>query len=205
MKAKVKICGIKTIEAAQAAFDAGVDFLGFKFVPASKRLISAETAKLIIDELPKGIFKVGVFMNADIVDINNLINILKLDYVQLHGSEQAEYLSLIKGAKIIKTFSLSADFDVAKTLEKMKKYKVDYFLLDREKQGKGELLNLDKVCKLATTFPIILSGGLTSENVKEAVRVAQPYAVDVATGVETEGKKDIEKIKKFIREVKQYE
>lgn len=202
MTMKVKICGIKTIEEAQAAFDAGADFLGFNFVPASKRLISTETAKLIIDKLPKEILKVGVFKDEDILKINKLINYLKFDYVQLHGNESPEYVAQIKGAGIIKTVSLPTDFDVEKTLEKMKKHQVDYFLLDREMQGTGKLLNPAKVRQLTSIFPIILAGGLTVENVAEAVGIARPQVIDVAAGVETDGAKDKNKIMEFIQTVK---
>lgn len=202
MNVKVKICGIKTLEAAQAAVDAGSDFLGFNFVPTSKRLISAEIAKQIISQLPKKVSKVGVFLDADVPEVNKLIDYLNLDYVQLHGDESPEYLRSINNAKIIKTFSLVSDFDVEGTTKRMKMYKVDYFLLDREKQGRGELLRSEKVRQLTSIFPIILSGGLIIDNVAEAVQVAKPKAVDVAAGVETNGEKDIEKIIRFIKNAK---
>ncbi|MBI4990805.1 phosphoribosylanthranilate isomerase [Candidatus Gottesmanbacteria bacterium] len=215
MKTKVKICGIKTIEAAQAALDAGADFLGFNFVPPSKRFIKPEIVKKIssrLRDVPDGaslrsnnIKIVGVFQNEKIDVINKIINYLKLDYVQLHGNESPKYIDRIENAGIIKTFSLPSEFDVEKTIEQMKKYKVDYFLLDREKQGKGELLNLNKVCKLTDLFPIILSGGLTGENVSEIVKETEPNAIDVASGVEINGVKDLELIKQFIKNAKNYD
>lgn len=199
---KVKICGIQTLDAAQAAFDAGADFVGFNFVPISKRLIDSEVAKRIIDGLPKGILKVGVFMNENLLRINKLVNYLTLDYVQLHGNESPDYIARIHNAAVIKTFALLSDFDVEETMEKMKTYKADYFLLDREVQGRGELLNLKKVERLTSVFPMILGGGLTPENVADAVKSAKPQAVDVAGGVETDGEKDKDKIIKFIQEVR---
>lgn len=205
MKCKVKICGIKTVEAAQAAFDAGADFLGFNFVQTSKRLISIEVAKEIISEFPKKIFKVGVFMDADISMINKLVQYLEFDYVQLHGNESLQYASSIQGAKIIKTLSLPFDFDIEETIIKMRKYNVDYFLLDREEQGKGELLNIDKVRQLTSIFPIILAGGLMVENVADIVHLTKPLVVDVAGGVETNGTIDKEKIINFISVAKQYD
>lgn len=205
MKTKVKICGIQTLNAAQVAYDAGADFLGFNFVPASKRLIDSEAAKRIINGLPKGILKVGVFMNENILDINQLVNYLKLDYVQLHGNESPDYAAGIHNAAVIKTFALPSNFDVEETTEKMTNYKVDYFLLDREVQGRGELLDPGKVCELTSIFPIILGGGLTPENVAGAVKSAKPQAVDVAGGVETNGEKDEEKIIKFTKEAKSYD
>lgn len=205
MNVKVKICGIKTNEAAQAASDAGADFLGFNFVPSSKRYIRLEKAKEIIDDLLGTVAKVGVFMDADISEVNKLINYLKLDYVQLHGNELPDYVERIENAQVIKTISLPADFNVEETIKKMKKYRVDYFLLDREIQGRGELLNPKKVCELTSVFPIILGGGLTVENVVNIVQLTKPQIVDVAGGVETNGAKDLEKIKKFIKNAKKYD
>ncbi|OGG19850.1 hypothetical protein A3D03_00305 [Candidatus Gottesmanbacteria bacterium RIFCSPHIGHO2_02_FULL_40_13] len=245
MTIKVKICGIQTLEAAQAASDAGADFLGFNFVRSSKRYIRLETAKEIIEELkmeyschceprakqsrpnvlkPNGIAAVrctsdlamttnhrlqvktvGVFQNEKLDLANKLISYLKLDYVQLHGNESPEYISLIQGTGIIKSFSLDADFDLEETMKKISKYKADYILLDRKKQGRGELLNLDKVSRLTKLFPIILAGGLYPENVSRVLSIAKPYAVDVAGGVEVNGKKDKEKIVQFIKLAKNYE
>lgn len=205
MKVKVKICGIKTLEAAKNSIPAGADFLGFNFVPVSKRYIRPAEAKKIIDELPKSVMKVGVFRDTDISEINNLINFLGLDYVQLHGNKSREYLDLIKGARIIKTLSLFSDFDIEETKKKMKKYDVDYYLLDREVQGRGELLNPERVRELTSLFPIILAGGLIVDNVADYIHLTKPIAVDVAGGVETNGEKDREKIIKFVKEAKQYD
>lgn len=205
MKIKVKICGIKTIEAAQAASDAGADFLGFNFVPMSKRFIKPAKAQEIIGRLPKRVATVGVFLDAEPKEVNNLISYLKLDYVQLHGNESPKYIGRIKNAGKIKTFSLPSEFDVEKIRGNLKKYKVDYFLLDREKQGSGELLNLDKIRKLTDIFPIILAGGLTIDNVMDSISSARPCGIDVASGVEINGKKNSEKIKQFIKKAKSYE
>lgn len=199
---KVKICGIKSYIEAKVCTEAGADFLGFNFVSASRRFIQPEKVKEIVDALPRSVAKVGVFMNADLMVINQLTNYLKLDLVQLHGLEPPEYLNSVKRIGIIKTFSLPADFNIAKTMEEMTKYHADYFLLDREVQGRGELLNPDKVRKLTSLFPVILAGGLTVGNVVEIVKSARPQAIDVAGGVETNGRKDPGKIIKFIQEVK---
>ena len=206
MKVKVKICGIQTLEAAQAASDAGADFLGFNFVRSSKRYIEPKKAKEICSQLrSNSINIVGVFQNEKFDVVNKLVSSLKLDYVQLHGNESPEYISLIQGAGIIKSFSLDPDFDMEKTVKKINKYKTDYILLDREKQGRGELLNLDKVSRLTKLFPVFLAGGLTPENVSRVLSIAKPYAVDVAGGVEVNGKKDKEKIVQFIKLAKNYE
>lgn len=202
MKVKVKICGIKTLETAQAAFDAGADFVGFNFVSTSKRYIEPEKAKKISSRLGENNIKlVGVFQNEKIDVVNKLISYLKLDYVQLHGNESPEYIKRIDNAKILKTFSLPADFDIKSTIKKMKNYNVDYFLLDREAQGKGKLLNPDKVRELTSIFPIILGGGLTVENIVNILQITKPQAVDVAGGIETNGVKDNNKIFQFIEKV----
>jgi phosphoribosylanthranilate isomerase len=205
MKTKVKICGIKTLEVAQSSIIAGAGFLGFNFVPTSKRYIQPEKAKAIIDKLSRSAINVGVFRDEKLEMVNQLIDYLNLDDVQLHGNESLEYVNLIENAGIIKTFSLDADFNIEETINKMKKYNVDYFLLDRKERGRGELLNLDKVRELTSNFPIILAGGLTPENVAEAVRLAKPHVVDVAGGVENDGQKDKNKIIKFIKNAKQYD
>lgn len=203
---KVKICGIKTIEDAKAAYDAGADFLGFNFVPISKRYIKPETAEEIISHLRyKNIRFVGVFQNEKLDKVNKLINFLGLDYVQLHRDESMEYVNQIENTKVIRTITLPTDFDVKEIINKMKKYKVDYFLLDRKVQGVGESLNPDKVRQLTSNFPIILAGGLTTENVASYVRLTKPQIVDVAGGIETDGAKDLNKIKKFIINSKKYE
>ena len=202
MSAKVKICGLRTRAAARVAFAEGADFLGFNFIPTSKRYITQDKAKEIIGELPKEVKVVGVFQNESIEEIKKAIDSLKLDFVQLHGDESPEYHGLTQYAGVIKVFSLESDFDLPKTISEMEKYDVDYFLVDRKYQGRGEPLDPERVRGLTSLFPIILAGGLTVENVKETVRIAQPFAVDVAGGVETEGEQDLEKIKEFIRRAK---
>lgn len=202
MKVRVKVCGIRTIETVQAAIKFGADFLGFNFVPTSPRYISQPKAKEIIGSFNKEIKVVGVFQNESIEDIKKSISFLKLDFVQLHGQESPYYDVLTQYAGVIKAFSLNSDFDIAETISQMQKYDVDYFLVDRRYQGEGEPLDPERVRGLTSKFPIILSGGLTLENVREAVRVARPKVVDVAGGVETDGEQDMDKIARFIQAAK---
>lgn len=205
MTIKIKICGIQTLEAAQAATDAGADFLGFNFIESSSHFIEPKKAKEIIDKITKQVKKVGVFQNEKLERVETISRLLNLDFMQLHGTESPDYAAQINFAKVIKTFSLTANFNVLKTIEKMKDYKVDYFLLDRKVQGRGKPLNLRKVKKLISLFPIFLAGRLTPENVSRILSIAKPYAVDVAGGVETDGVKDRRKIIKFIKNAKKYE
>lgn len=102
MKTYIKICGIRSVESACAAAESGADFLGFNFVKSSKRYIDPEKAKEIIDKLPKGVTKVGIFQNEEPSMINNLIEYLNLDHVQFHGEETKEFCSQIYKAGIIK-------------------------------------------------------------------------------------------------------
>lgn len=202
MKVKVKICGIRTIEVAKAASDAGADFLGFNFVPFSKRYISVYQAKEIIALIQRKVKIVGVFQNEGIEKIKKIVKLLNLDYVQLHGSEEDDYQIFRKYTGVIKAFSLSYDFDIEQTKRLIQKFDADYFLLDRKIQGEGKPLDLRSVRKITFSYPVILAGGLEADNVREAVAIAQPKVVDVAMGVETYGRQDIRKIKEFIMRAK---
>jgi phosphoribosylanthranilate isomerase len=197
MRTLVKICGVRTIDAAQAAVRHGADFIGLNFVPASKRFIDFDNA-LKIAEAVRGKAKIaGVFQNQKSDDINSIADKLGLDFVQLHGSEDHEFAKKIK-TRIVKSLSAeSKDLD-----EMIKNYPAEYFLLDRKIQGQGEMVD-QKIAKLfAKDYKVFLAGGLTPENVFETVRKVRPFAVDVAGGVETDGKQDLEKIKLFIKRAK---
>lgn len=202
MNTLVKICGIRSRESAEAALQSGADFLGFIFVPDSKRYIKPETAKPIIDKVRKNIKIVGVFKNLSIEEVNQISQFLGLDYVQLHGEESVEFGAQVN-TRVIKAFPLKSDFDVNEVREKMKMYKADYFLLDRKKQGEGEILDLERGGILSSEFPVIFAGGLTPGNVAKIIEVVRPYAVDVVSGIETDGTEDLGKIKKFIENTKE--
>lgn len=189
----VKICGIRTIEAAVAALDAGADFLGFNFVPTSKRYIDPKDAEKIIEEIEiSGVELVGVFQNEEFGKVNKIAASLGLDYVQLHGEEDNEYISKI-------------DFPVIKSItlnDNPRLINAEYFLLDR-KGRTGEVVDLEKAAILAKEVTLFLAGGLTPENVSEIVVKVQPFAVDVAGGIETDGVQDLDKIKLFIENAKE--
>jgi len=198
----VKICGIKTLSDAQTATSAGADFLGFNFVPTSRRCISEETAEDIIaglgDKRPK---LVGVFQNQPAEFVNALATKLGFDFIQLHGEESPEYCAEIR-TPVIKAFGLDSDFNTEEVFKRLSGYRVAFYMLDR-KGRTGELLNSQKVAELAKKFPIILAGGLTPENVRATITSAGTIqTVDVAVGVERDGEKDAEKIKKFVNEAR---
>lgn len=201
MKPKVKICGITTLEDAKSALALGADFLGFNFVPTSKRYIHPVAAKRIIDEVGQKAKIVGVFKDESADMVNTTAQFLSLDFVQLHGSEDESYVTRVL-TPVIKVFQLPSDFDARDVIAQMKQYNAAYFLLDREKQGQGKLLNKENVAEVASVMSVFLAGGLTPENVNGFAMLAKPYAMDVAKGVETDGKKDKEKMQAFINNVK---
>lgn len=188
---RVKICGIRTVEAAIIACDSGADFLGFNFVSSSKRYIDSSAAKKIIDKIRGKIKIVGVFQNEQVETVNKIADLLGLDFVQMHGNEDNIYISQVK-FPVIKSFTL---------LDNPQKIDVQYLLLDRVDR-EGALVDLQKAAEIAQEFPLFFAGGLTSENVSDIVCKVRPYGVDVAGGVETNGKQDIKKIRLFIERVK---
>jgi len=195
---KVKICGIRTYEAAVAAIDAGADFLGFNFAPTSKRFIAPLDALSIIQKIrsrSESVRIVGVFENQSVEEVNTIVQSLRLDFVQLHGQEKGEYLQKIV-CPIIKRV-LPSDEKVA-----LYQLPVRHFLLDREIQGLGNRIDMQTAKNFTKSLSLFLAGGLTPENVSETVVLVRPFAVDVASGIETNGKEDIRKIRLFIQNAK---
>lgn len=192
MSVKVKICGIRTINAAKATIDAGADFLGFNFVPTSSRFIDPAKALKIIKVIRGKIKIVGVFQNERLEKVIQLAKDLQLDFVQLHGQENNDYINKI-GLPAIKAVRIDDKVNL----------KTPYILIDRNEQGKGQMINLEKAAKLAVKFPIFLAGGLTPDNVATVIKQVKPFAVDVAGGIETDGRQDLQKIKEFIKKAKE--
>jgi len=188
---QVKICGIRTVEAAQAAVDAGADFLGFNFVPSSKRYIDPKSATEIINYIRGKIKIVGVFQNSTATYVNKTASDLGLDLVQLHGNEDNGYINKIK-IPVIKAIQIN---------DKPEAIQAAYFLLDRPNR-KGRSVNLEKAAQLALKFDLFFAGGLNPDNVDNVIRRVRPFAVDVAGGIEKNGMQDIQKIKKFIKNAK---
>lgn len=193
---KVKICGIRNKESAVAAECAGADFIGFNFIPTSKRFIHPSEAKKIISRLLGKVKVVGVFQNAESVEVNRIISLVGLDYVQLHGQEDAQYVKKIKG-KVIKTITPDS-----MTREIIQTYNADFILLDRQKQGEGEMVDREKAKQIRSRFQTFIAGGLTPENVAEVISSIKPFGVDVAGGIETKGVVDSTKIQLFIQTAK---
>jgi phosphoribosylanthranilate isomerase len=200
-KVKVKICGIRSTETALAAVAAGADYLGFNFVSESKRFIDPEDAAFIIEKVSMRAKMVGVFKNAPAVYVNGIAENIGLDYVQLHGDEDQAYIEKLR-FPVIKAISVAATSETNATIRFMKKLSVHFYLLDRVKQGAGEMIPAEKARKIGEEFPIFLAGGLTPKNVLNAIQAVNPYAVDVAGGIETDGKEDKRKIREFVKNSK---
>ncbi len=200
---RIKICGITSELDAQRAAKAGAWAVGFIFYKKSPRYISPFKAKKIIDTLPPFVTPVGVFVNHNAGAMRDIINHCGLRVVQLHGDEDHHYCHRLKryNVKTIKVFRVGPDFDP----KVMEPFKVDAFLFDTFDKnnygGTGKTFdwNMLKQIKSTNDVPIILSGGLSTKNVIEAVNSWKPYAVDVNSGVEeAPGKKDHKKMKDFI-------
>ena len=193
MPTRVKICGITTWEDARLSIDLGASALGFNFYPPSPRAVSPADAWSIIRRLPPFVEAVGVFVNWPPLVVDALARALRLGSVQLHGAESpVEVDELIRKQRVIKAVQVKPGFRVAS----LARYRAaDALLLDgysRELHG-GTGRKLDwNVARQARRYGrIVLAGGLKPENVAEAIRVAQPYAIDVASGVEARpGRKD---------------
>src|SRR5215813_2437340 len=203
-RVKVKICGIRTLEEAEAAISAGAYSLGFNFWPRSARYVEPLAVQEFIKRLSPLISTVGVFVDEDANRIMSIASQLGLQAIQLHGDESPEFCELLKSIKTIKAFRVSEDFD----LSVINKYHVDMALLDSNVNGRyggtGQRFDWRIAVEAKKLSPIILAGGLTLENVGEAIKQVQPDAIDVCSGVEAEpGRKDFDKIQKFMNIVTQ--
>ena len=202
---KVKICGITNLADAMAAADAGADALGFIFCDNSPRFVTVETAATFARQLPPFLVKVGVFVNPPEALVFRAVAECGLNLAQFHGDETPEFCGQF-GVMSMKAFRIRD----AESLGELPQYATDAWLLDAYSKdklgGTGEKFNWDlavEAQKLAAGRPVFLAGGLTPENVAEAIRRVQPYGVDVSSGVEAApGRKDHEKVRKFVRQAK---
>jgi phosphoribosylanthranilate isomerase len=211
---RVKICGIRTLEAAQAAVEAGAHALGFVFAP-SLRQVTPQEAERIIRELPPFVSRVGVFVDTPRQEVVEIARVCRLDALQFHGREAPDYC-LGWQQQVIKAFRLRD----GSVLEQMDRYQVDACLLDAyvpgQAGGTGQRCDWGLARQAAVPGSagswrraplrrIILAGGLTPDNVEQAVRQARPCAIDVSSGVETGGVKDPDKIRALLRAVRRME
>jgi phosphoribosylanthranilate isomerase len=205
---RVKVCGITRPEDAEAADRAGADAVGLIFAPSPRR-IDLQQATAIERVLSPWIVRVGVFVDAGLAAMDRAIAAARLDVLQLHGRETPEFVRKVReefGLRIVKSVRVGDGLDLVRPDE----YEVDAFLFDTYVPGRaggtGKTFDWDLAVPWARRVRLILAGGLTPENVGEAVRRVRPYGVDVASGVEREpGVKDHTKMQRFIANVRQME
>jgi len=203
MSVKVKICGNTNLADVQVAVEAGADMLGFIFSEVSPRFVTVQQGADIARQLPPYVVKVGVFVNPTEADVFEAITNCELSILQFHGDEPPEFCAQF-GVMSMKAFRVR---DTA-SLEALPKYKTDAWLLDTyapdQPGGTGTTFNWNLAIEAQKLGkPIFLAGGLTPENVADAVRRVQPFAVDVSSGVETSpGRKDHGKVRAFIKAAK---
>jgi phosphoribosylanthranilate isomerase len=206
LKTQVKICGITSIADAQAAVEAGADMLGFNFCEQSPRYLTVPAAKEISRLLPAFVIRVGVFVNAPKEKVAHAINECGLSLLQFHGDEPPEFCTQF-GLMSMKAFRIRD----AESLRALPKFSTDAWLLDayspEARGGTGATFNWELALEARKLGkPVFLAGGLTPENVADAVRRVRPFGVDVASGVESApGKKDPAKVRAFIEAVRSAE
>jgi phosphoribosylanthranilate isomerase len=197
---KIKICGITNIDDALLSVRLGADMIGFNFYENSPRYIEPSEAASIIQRLNGSVEKVGIFVNETVGRLREIVELARLDAVQLHGDESPVYVGELAGVKVIKAFRIDKDFN----LTQLERFDVDAVLVDAysadEFGGTGKTCDWTTAKKIAEKFPnMFLSGGLSAENVAAAVKQVKPYAVDACSLLETEkGKKDASKLEEFI-------
>ena len=209
---QVKICGITEVDDARAVAAAGADAVGLNFYPQSPRYVSPEQAQPIVDALPEGVVKVGVFVNAQRQEVCELFDSLGLDLIQLHGEEAPAYVSRLGGRPTVKAFRLNETdrlFPMTDYLQECRalgclpRMALVDALIPGLYGGTGVMADWTMLQDYPTQWyqpPLALAGGLTPQNVVEAVNAVRPAAVDTASGVERSvGRKDASAVKAFVR------
>jgi phosphoribosylanthranilate isomerase len=200
---RIKICGIKTIKDAVAAIEAGADLIGFNFYPKSPRYVEVGMCRNIMSVVRQRgrVACVGVFVNASLAEIYATMDTCGLGLAQLHGDETPEFMKALAG------HAYKAFRGIPTAIEGFERQDVPAFLVDAAVKGlyggSGITADWDGAAKLAKQYPLLLAGGLTPENVADAVRQVMPWGVDVASGVESApGEKDAGKMVEFVKAVR---
>jgi phosphoribosylanthranilate isomerase len=198
---KIKFCGLTRAEDIEAANRIKPDYVGFVFAEGSKRRVTYRHAVDLKNLLNDDIMAVGVFLNDDIDAVISMMNLGIIDAAQLHGDESVDYIRRIQqetGKPVIKAFRIHSEADAAAAEETI----ADYIILDA---GTGEGKTFDWNLVEQFQKPYFLAGGLNADNVSEAIRRLHPYALDVSTGIETDGVKDTNKMAAFAQAVRKDE
>ena len=190
---KVKICGLSTKEAVKTAVSAGADYIGFVFAP-SKRQVTLEQAAELAKFIPSHIQKVGVFVSPSRAELLEAVDKVGLDLVQVHGQVADDLFEDLPCASI-QAVQVDGDGHVPNS-------QADYLLFDAPVAGSGQTFDWGQLDTTELAQPFFIAGGLNEDNVARAIQYFSPFAVDVSSGVETNGQKDHEKIRRFIERVK---
>lgn len=191
---KVKFCGLTRAEDIESANELTPDFVGFVFAKKSKRFISPNNAALLRAKLNKSIKTVGVFVDEALENIANIANKDIIDIIQLHGTEDADYIKRLRKSvnnPIIKAIRIKTAEDAANA----ERFGADYVMFDG---GAGDGKTFDWSLLKNVAYPYFLAGGLNLNNVGAAVGELSPFAVDVSSGIETDGVKDMAKMREFL-------
>jgi phosphoribosylanthranilate isomerase len=198
---RVKVCGITRLEDARVAAEAGAYALGFNFYGGSRRFIKPEDARRIIEQLPPAVLTVGVFVNeAEPEAVARIVEASGVSAVQLHGDESPAYCRALKGLRVIKALRVGEGFAPESVLE----YETEAILLDgfdaKERGGTGRTFDWEIARRVGRLVPrLILAGGLSPDNVCEAIEKVRPFAVDACSSLETEpGIKDASRVRAFL-------
>ncbi|HHU71238.1 MAG TPA: phosphoribosylanthranilate isomerase [Clostridiales bacterium] len=196
---KIKLCGLSQLRDIEIANQLAPEYVGFVFAGLSKRYVSPEQAGRLKKHLNPSITAVGVFVNETPEEISKLLNLKIIDMAQLHGQEDEDYIKALRSLTdkpIIKAFAINTEEDVIDA----NKSTADYVLLDSGNGGSGRVF--DWVYAKGLLRPYFLAGGLSLNNIDRAIKTLGPYAVDVSSGIETDGQKDIDKMGKFVHIVR---
>ena len=190
---KVKICGLSTKEAVKTAVSAGADYIGFVFAP-SKRQVTVEQAIELAKFIPSHIQKVGVFVSPSRAELLEAVDKVGLDFVQVHGKVVDKLFENLPCGSI-QAVQVDEGGHVPNS-------QADYLLFDAPVAGRGQTFDWGQLDTTELAQPFFIAGGLNEDNVARAIQHFSPFAVDVSSGVETDGQKDHEKIRRFIERVK---
>ena len=190
---KVKICGLSTKGAVETAVSAGADYIGFVFAP-SKRQVTLEEAAELAKLIPVNVKKVGVFVSPSRTQLLEAIDKVGLDLVQIHGQVPDDLFNNLPCASI-QAVQVDGEGHVPNS-------QADYLLFDAPVAGSGQTFDWGKLDTTGLAQPFFIAGGLHEDNVEEAIQHFTPFAVDVSSGVESNGQKDQEKIRRFIERAK---